>query len=38
VVGVLEVEGGRIKVWREYYDYAQLLREMGVQPATEVRQ
>lgn len=38
VVGVLEVEGGRIKVWREYYDYAQLLKEMGVQPATEVRQ
>ncbi|MGQ0836910.1 MAG: SgcJ/EcaC family oxidoreductase [Gammaproteobacteria bacterium] len=38
VVGVLEVEGGRINVWREYYDYAQLLKEMGVQPATEVRQ
>jgi limonene-1,2-epoxide hydrolase len=33
VVGVLEVENGRIKLWREYYDYAQLLEEMGVSPA-----
>jgi limonene-1,2-epoxide hydrolase len=32
VVGVLEVEGGRIKLWREYYDFAQLRREMGVSP------
>lgn len=30
VVGVLEVEGGRIRLWREYYDFAQLRREMGV--------
>ena len=30
VVGVLEVENGKVKVWREYYDRAQLLREMGV--------
>lgn len=30
VVGVLQVEGGRIKEWREYYDRAQLLKEMGV--------
>jgi limonene-1,2-epoxide hydrolase len=35
VVGVLEVEGGKVKAWREYYDRAQLLREMGVQPRTE---
>jgi limonene-1,2-epoxide hydrolase len=33
VVGVLEVENGKVKVWREYYDRAQLLREMGVTPA-----
>jgi limonene-1,2-epoxide hydrolase len=32
VVGVLEIEGGKVKVWREYYDRAQLLREMGVAP------
>lgn len=30
VVGVLEVEGDKIKEWREYYDRAQLLSEMGV--------
>ncbi|MEX6723945.1 SgcJ/EcaC family oxidoreductase [Parapedomonas caeni] len=30
VVGVIEVRGDRISVWREYYDRAQLLAEMGV--------
>lgn len=30
VVGVLDVAGGRIRLWREYYDFAQLRREMGV--------
>jgi limonene-1,2-epoxide hydrolase len=30
VVGVLEIEDGKVKAWREYYDRAQLLREMGV--------
>jgi limonene-1,2-epoxide hydrolase len=30
VVGVMEIENGRITAWREYYDRAQLLREMGV--------
>ena len=30
VVGVIEVEGDRIKEWREYYDRAELLREMGL--------
>jgi limonene-1,2-epoxide hydrolase len=30
VVGVLEVEQGRVKAWREYYDRAQLLEAMGV--------
>jgi limonene-1,2-epoxide hydrolase len=30
VVGVVEVENGRIKAWREYYDRAQLLEAMGV--------
>jgi limonene-1,2-epoxide hydrolase len=33
VVGVFEVEGGLVKVWREYYDRAQLLAAMGVTPA-----
>ena len=30
VTGVLEIEGDRVKVWREYYDRHMLLREMGV--------
>jgi len=30
VVGILEVEGDHVKVWREYYDRADLLREMGI--------
>jgi len=30
VVGILEVEGDHVKVWREYYDRAELLREMGI--------
>lgn len=29
VVGVLEFEGRQISLWREYYDRAQLLRELG---------
>jgi limonene-1,2-epoxide hydrolase len=33
VVGVLQIEGGKVKEWREYYDRAMLLREMGVEPA-----
>jgi limonene-1,2-epoxide hydrolase len=30
VVGVLEFEGPLIKVWREYYDRAHLLKNMGL--------
>jgi limonene-1,2-epoxide hydrolase len=30
VVGVLDVKDGKVQVWREYYDRAQLLKEMGV--------
>lgn len=30
VVGVIEVENGLVKAWREYYDRAQLLEAMGV--------
>lgn len=30
VVGVLTVEDGRIKLWREYYDRAQLVAAMGL--------
>ena len=33
VVGVMEISGGKVKVWREYYDQASLLRAMGVEPA-----
>jgi limonene-1,2-epoxide hydrolase len=29
VVGVVEVENGHVKAWREYYDRAQLLKAMG---------
>jgi limonene-1,2-epoxide hydrolase len=29
VVGVLEIEHGKIVAWREYYDRAQLLQAMG---------
>ncbi|WP_284734446.1 SgcJ/EcaC family oxidoreductase [Sphingosinicella terrae] len=32
VVGVLEIEDNKVKAWREYYDRAQLLGEMGVAP------
>jgi limonene-1,2-epoxide hydrolase len=30
VVGVVEVEQGRVKVWREYYDRTQMLEGMGL--------
>jgi limonene-1,2-epoxide hydrolase len=30
VVGVLEIEDGRVSEWREYYDRATLLRGMGL--------
>lgn len=30
VVGVIEVEGDKISEWREYYDRAQLVSEMGL--------
>ena len=29
-VGVLEIEDGKVKVWREYYDRAMLFAELGV--------
>ena len=35
VVGVLEIEDEKVKAWREYYDRAQLLGEMGVAPKPE---
>jgi limonene-1,2-epoxide hydrolase len=31
VVGVVEVENGRVKAWREYYDRAQLIAAMGLE-------
>ncbi|SMF61911.1 nuclear transport factor 2 family protein [Allosphingosinicella indica] len=30
VVGVLDIDDGKIKVWTEYYDRNQLLSEMGL--------
>lgn len=30
VVGVLDIRDGKVQAWREYYDRAELLREMGV--------
>ena len=30
VVGVLDIRDGKVREWREYYDRASLLREMGV--------
>ena len=30
VVGVVEVEQGRVKAWREYYDRAQMIEAMGL--------
>lgn len=30
VVGVVEVANGKVKVWREYYDRAQMIEAMGL--------
>lgn len=30
VTGVLEIEGDKVKVWREYDDRNELLRQMGL--------
>jgi limonene-1,2-epoxide hydrolase len=30
VVGVVEIEQGRVKAWREYYDRAQMIEAMGL--------
>jgi limonene-1,2-epoxide hydrolase len=30
VVGVVEVEQGRVKAWREYYDRAQMIEALGL--------
>ena len=30
VVGVVEVEQGRVKAWREYYDRSQMIEAMGL--------
>lgn len=34
VVGVLEIEGGLVTAWREYYDHGQLRAAMGVAQAS----
>jgi limonene-1,2-epoxide hydrolase len=34
VVGVMEISDGKVQIWREYYDRASLMKEMGLnQPA-----
>lgn len=35
VVGVLDIRHGKVQEWREYYDRATLLREMGVADAAD---
>jgi limonene-1,2-epoxide hydrolase len=30
VVGVFEIRDGKVKVWREYFDRAMMLRELGI--------
>ena len=35
VVGVLDIRDGKVQEWREYYDRASLLKEMGVAPTTD---
>ena len=37
VVGVLEVEQGRVKAWREYYDRAQMIEAMGLKQDFDAR-
>jgi limonene-1,2-epoxide hydrolase len=31
VVGIMDIDHGRVRAWREYYDRAQLLKGMGVE-------
>ena len=38
VVGVVEVEQGRVKAWREYYDRGQMLEAMGLKEDFDVAQ
>ncbi len=33
VVGVLDIKNGKVQEWREYYDRASLLKEMGLDTA-----
>ena len=35
VVGVLDIRDGKVREWREYYDRASLLKEMGVAPTVD---
>ena len=35
VVGVLDIRDGKVQEWREYYDRATLLREMGAAPTVD---
>jgi len=32
VFGAMEIEDGKIKVWREYFDQNQMMQAMGVVP------
>ena len=35
VVGVVEVEQGRVKAWREYYDRQQMIEAMGIKNVSD---
>lgn len=30
VVGIMDIDGGKVRLWREYYDRGDLLRQMGL--------
>jgi limonene-1,2-epoxide hydrolase len=33
VVGVFEVREGKVAVWREYFDTAEIAKQLGIQPS-----
>jgi len=35
VVGVMEIENGKVKIWREYYDHATLAEAVAPEPKAE---
>lgn len=37
VVGVLDIKNGKVQEWREYYDRASLMKEMGLDTAAPAK-